>query len=453
MWKNPETVLRKIRGIIFPILFKESFQTKPFPSFPEENSDVNSFMEAHRVIAKAYDTICHSIIDNIDASPDERRQVTRTVFDRTCIDIAHQVEKTRDWLLIHRMWLASLYSANLVDFADNREDARPIIAFYITEAVHLLVGNEMQYLVGLRHSQPAWKKLASQLTSYDLPKANDIGPDLIYIGAEDVDILPDVRAWAMNEDIESLNLPEIENVWKEVADILEDAYYNQQYLPHPDGSLVRVLGIAGIESVVVKAKRSISDPNYLDFMGVYNLGDKKWPVIFSGTRAMERPGDESYMSNPGSPFIQKNFLSWLLARIYHDLVTAKDVDPGVVRKVSQKGGLPKSPEGLEGLSWIYIPRKRKKETLEIRRPSSSPRSMTPHRVRGHKRKANMTEQQRQAIQELERETGLDILKWVPDGYTFVRPHVAPKDGSESLDKLPRFIRTRIQDDIKQLLES
>ena len=65
----------------------------------------------------------------------------------------------------------------------------------------------------------------------------------------------------------------------------------------------------------------------------------------------------------------------------------------------------------------------------------------------------MTEEHRQEILKFEAETGIQVLRWLPEGHTFVRPHISPNIGSDELAKLPKFIRVRMEEEIRRALQS
>jgi hypothetical protein len=59
---------------------------------------------------------------------------------------------------------------------------------------------------------------------------------------------------------------------------------------------------------------------------------------------------------------------------------------------------------------------------------------------------------RQEILEFEAQYKIQVLKYLPDGYTYVRPHLSPEISPEEFDRLPTYIKARIQDDIRLYLE-
>jgi len=475
VWKNPKIVFDYLGTDFFVEMINDHFEEKPLldPSSPElQSSEVKLVWEP---VSKIYEILRRARRDQLeDTSNRNHVQELARIFKIGVLSTVRSIESHRSWGIVPALWklpnfvnweLLQVQGQDPLNYYRSEEELAKEVGYRVefvleyARAVHYLLGNEERILIGTRHNQPLWAKLPRVNPSRpELPHiSGHLGQVLDYLDHSDLDILPEIENLSSLDTIligDGLKLPTIEaGAYDSIADLLEDAFYNQQYLPHPTGSLIKIAGCHGVESVIVKAKRGLLDPNYLDFLGLFTIHGHKVLKAFSGGLVMQRFGDKISLFENAGAADEEAFLNWLLAQVYHDLVTAKDVEPGKKRKARTTKSLPQPPAGAEELRWIYIPRQRKKETLEIRRPSPTPRSMTPHRVRGHKRRANMSDAQRLAIQTLEAEIGIDILKWVPEGYTFVRPHVAPKEGSECLEKLPRFIRTRIQDDIKQLLAS
>jgi hypothetical protein len=267
-----------------------------------------------------------------------------------------------------------------------------------------------------------------------------IDSDIKYLDAGDIPLIPRADEWIIAN---SLPFPKVPNCPARVAEILERAYYNQRYVLHPEGSYVKTRGAYGVDSLTLKVKKGLADPNFIDLIGFFKTEKGGFVTAISGLTAVS-PISDSYL------YGDDDFALLLMAQIYHDLVTGVEVASRPLQKGdSEKPS--KLPAELSELGYTPIPRVVRRKQLEIRMLSPNPRSMQPHRVSGHKRKANMTDQQREAIRELEQETGIEILKWIPEGYTFVRPHISPAGDSQAIQGLPRFIRRRIQRDIQKLL--
>lgn len=139
-------------------------------------------------------------------------------------------------------------------------------------------------------------------------------------------------------------------------------------------------------------------------------------------------------------------------QVYHDLVTAKEVE-GAPKRL--EGGVGELTEVLKP-GWIPIPRVKFTDVQPFRAGGEvkeffSSRTRVPHGVRGHKRKAQMSDQQRDKILLFERQTGLKILDRIPQGYTLVLPHARPKGSEVEISALPQFVRFRLQEELDAIL--
>lgn len=428
MWKNPGLIENTYCRFIAATLWENDFQSKPFPPATDPWKD------AHEILFDLYEAL---------RKENSVENAKRTIRKRIQ-QIADEICQEKKWGLV-----PDLYHVVQTLGTDTTE-IRLAFGTCITLLVHYLVGTEKKILIGARHGQPTWVLWEPPQSMDSKPTvAMSLGPDIEYIGSEDLDLLDRCGTWVGISANTLTSLPVVRDCWRRVEDLLEHAYYNQQYVPHPAGSFVRLQGIPGLDSVVIKVKRGLRDRNFIDIIGLFSLGWEKNVVIIDGSMAMQKRDDlQKQLSSQYS-----NLLTWLTALIYHDLVTAKEKEVLGPRSVSEavaSAGLQK-PEHIPELQWTYIPRTHKKTTQEVRRPASVRRCMSAHRVHGHKRRANMSDQQRDLIRDFEHETGLEVLRWIPEGYTFVRPYVVPKEGSESIGDLPLFIRTRIQSELQRLL--
>lgn len=434
MWKNPNTILGVYAPLLVDLLTEAGYPLKAVPDPPFETNP-----SAHALVRQ----ILNRLQDGWQDQETNNRLVRREL-----LALANEIEARREWQLVPGIWRV------IDDYAGLLNQSLYAILGYIARSVHFLVGSERQHLVGTRNNQPAWKAFdARKWNGIELVlKAFPIDSDVEYLDGNDLDIIPDDHQWMVESDLP--NFPVIKNPWRELGILLEDAYYNQQYLPNAAGSYVRLRGLPGLDGVVIKTKRSLLDPGYIDFLACFECGQKKVLSIFSGimVNAWRDLGEDWRDTRYGDPS-KREFLFWLTAQIYHDLVTAKDIGSRRFRTAKEvdEGLGVRSGDPTSCVAWTYIPRVVRGKEQEVRRPASSKRSPTPHRVSGHKRKGNLTEGHKVALKSFEDETGFEILRWLPEGYTFVRPHISPAEGAEVIQELPRFIRRRIQEDIRKLL--
>lgn len=434
MWKNPNSIL----GVIAPFIVRRLVEAEfPLKAVIDPLFETNPM--AHTLIRQMLNR-WHDGWQ--DAESNER------LVRRELLALAREVEVRKEWQLVPGIW-------RVADDYEGRLSVQLTGALSgIAQAIHYLVGSENRHLVGTRQNQPAWKpRDVRRKTPLQILQGFPIDSDVEYLDGNDLDLVPDDSQWMLEDQLPMF--PVFNNPWEKIGSLLEDAYYNQQYLPHPDGSFVKLRGVPGLDGVTIKTKRSLLDPGYIDFLACFQLADKKFLSVFSGIMVSAvKDHPEFRMSLYGDPS-KRDFLFWLTAQIYHDLVTAKELEPRQFRNQgsADRKDVTKASEVSTPIEWIYIPRTVRGRPQEVRRPANQKRSATPHRVSGHKRRGNLTETHRTTLEEFENETGIEILRWLPEGYTFVRPHISPVDESQAIQGLPKFIRRRIQDDIRQLLVS
>lgn len=139
----------------------------------------------------------------------------------------------------------------------------------------------------------------------------------------------------------------------------------------------------------------------------------------------------------------------LLAQIYSDLVTARDVSPNTARHFDVKQTTTSTGTQEKKFSirpgFKYIPRVVRvgEKPKERERYSGPSRAVRPHAVGGFPRHRNMTPKQREVIQEFETKTGVEILKHLPRGWTYVRPFTVPRGAEVEIKRLPHFLKTRV----------
>ena len=428
MWKNPKIVTRSFLPPMIERLIDERFQEKPFPRIQGTTIDA-----AHQIVTLLYES-CRAAYQEAPTAVSVQRRL-----ERELAEVAGLIEHQSQWSLVVDIWHVS---DDLKMFINPLASCWQEFSLRVARALHFLIGSESRFLVGARHNQAAW-------VAYAAPKTADlaalaykflIDSDIKYLDAGDLSLIPRADEWVTTD---SLQFPRVPNCSAKIAEILERAYYNQRYILHPEGAYVKTRGAYGVESLVLKVKKSLFDPNYVDFIGFFKTEKGGFVSGLSGLTATSGRQDCYLYDDQGFAFL-------LMAQIYHDLVTGIEVTSRPLQKNDAEELLKRPTELLES-EYVPIPRVVHRKQLEFRTPASNPRSMQPHRVSGHRRKANMTDQQKDAIRELEEEIGIDILRWIPEGYTFVRPHVSPAGDSQIIQNLPRFIRRRIQGDIQKLL--
>ncbi|TAK89265.1 hypothetical protein EPO04_04200 [Patescibacteria group bacterium] len=325
-----------------------------------------------------------------------------------------------------------------------------IVGVFI-KTVHTLAGTEHRLLVGTKDHKPAWCKLDPPVRTMDdwcdlIDSAFfDDAQIMPFISEDDTDLIPHPLEWVPSKTLTKMwkSFPDVDR--SVVEGVFESAYYNQHFTPYPHGMVVRIEGHTWIKQLTLKVNKGVQDANYLDFLARIQTVDGELTYMVNGADITHEISTMTVSS------IGTNYLDLLIAQIFHDLVTVR-------RQHSVAGGVQLvgegKPEELNGVSWIYIPRThRLKNNAEIRLPSTNSEPRSPHRVQGHPRKGNMSEEQRFRIEEFEASTGLEVLRHLPEGHTYVRPHVSPLSDVDELSLLPKFVRTRLQNDLIRIMQT
>ncbi len=290
--------------------------------------------------------------------------------------------------------------------------------------LHLLLGREDKLLVGLKGGV-FWKNI--EWPEQQVNAMPHLRTSFFYlqmapqIGRREMEVVPDKPL--IPEVSEKMSIP---NPAQTVDEALEQAYYGQKFIIPYEGAEVRFRKAGNLDKVVILQARNI-----LFGRIVTDKGDSLTVIDLENGIAL---GD-----------IKNQPFGEILAEVYRDMVTAVEVHANRRRTLQNLLPINPSDDGpVENPSVIYIPRTvRIRDGEEFRPKYKGPvRPTTPHRVSGHRRHVNMSEQHRQELQKFEQETGISILENLPIGYTFVRPHVVPS--GENLEGLPVFIKKRIE---------
>ncbi|MDP3973864.1 MAG: hypothetical protein Q8P92_03445 [Candidatus Daviesbacteria bacterium] len=250
-------------------------------------------------------------------------------------------------------------------------------------------------------------------------------------------VIPDY--FLTKDDLRNLSIP---HPLTPVEDSLEEAYYRKHFIVPPEGAQVFLRNGGDLEGFVLMekdnniwAKAQTTKGEYIIRLNLDDATIERQELEGQGRLIPEKMND----------------LTRMLALVYRDLVVSEDVLSQRRSKTLRTSEETKEQEPKK-YEWVYIPRKRRIKPL-IRSTDKDNdqhhRSPRPHKVSGFKRKGDITAKHEIEIRDFEKETGIAILKNLPEGYTFVRPHVRPKNSLESeLAKLPKFIKRKIEEDIK-----
>lgn len=260
---------------------------------------------------------------------------------------------------------------------------------------------------------------------------------LPFITPQHLDLIPERFGPIYEVDRESMRVPVIIN--QTIDEVLEDAYFHQRYLVHPEGAIVQFKNAFDIKEMLAKvvegkviAKISISQGQTVAVVDLETAQGIDFTVAQQGPLAEV-----------------KNALSLLVASVYHDLVIRIEAPARKKRKyASLMTEREKTWYPQEEPTFIYIPRKIRVggEIREVSPRISATFHRPPriHQVRGYLRRGRMTEHHRKVLEEFEKVTGLRILERIPAGFTFVRPYISPMTEGPVIAQYPRFIKTKIE---------
>lgn len=367
-------------------------------------------------------------------------------YRRFLIEEVTTIEQNNEYGLITDM---TMYAHQVDEFFDDQyEELAPMVRNLwrlILSQVVVLLGKETRVLVGTRNGAPAWKNVSriqpDELLSCTFGTLMATYAASHHVGKDDAWMVPTFREF----DVDLYREYERETTYLEVTrDLIEKAFYKQQYIVDPDGVHVKVTNARNITDLYLKIHARLGS-ELVDILVRAETSDGAIFFVLTEKALVEAMTDTTYFC-PGS------YLACLAAQVYHDLVTAEFVSTSVTLPANSLGGMPAPSLGDEP-TWTVIPRKIRNVVREPRQAVPRRTVTEPHRVTGHRRKAKMSDAHREAIQEFERETGLDIFRFLPEGYTFVRPHFSPAISAKDFATLPRFIRYRIQQSLEAALQA
>lgn len=316
----------------------------------------------------------------------------------------------------------------------------------ITNQLVVLVGNESQLLVGVEGNSPAYKEVEFPADPREYSKYIALSPmisegTLGYVNQSDVWMVPHYREFDYNLRKQSEREGGYANVTRS---LMEAAYYNQRYIINTEGVYVKLTNAGDITGMHIKVHGS-AESWAVDLL--VRVETVHGALFFTLT-------DESLTDTmrAHAQFWPGTKLGAMAAQVYHDLVTAS-VASGEHRVRFERDVSPTVDDESSCVSWTVIQRS---ADGAMRKPrnvySPSGVSRTPHHVSGHLRQAPMTKEQRKKLKSFERKTGLRILDFIPDGWTFVLPYISPKESGDSFATVPMFIRHRIQEVFEEGLE-
>lgn len=438
MWSKPEFITDVIVDKIWVIATSN-------PALPEMVIDSSNSSEAFNLVTRWVTTVAEMAYraaariarpDQAPTPPAFRRQ-----FREWMIGEVQQLERRRRFDLANDILGEASHVA--IQAQDQGSQTLTGLAVLLSSCMVALLGSERSMLVGVRGGLPVWKRIArvnnrteAEIYAYRAPQANRA-----YLREVSVDeswMVPDYKEW----DEAPLQSLALQNDYADInGKLVEAAFYHQRYIVHPEGVEVSVTNAQDFQKVFIKV-RSRGHSQLVDILARLETTRGACFIVLNEERLLD-PEDQHAGSYP----------AYLVCQIYHDLVTAEHVRTTTSKEAGDSASTPDPPELSGRPTWIVIPRRVKDTVLEPRSELADPRVCEPHRVTGHLRNVPMTLEHRQALIEYEREWGVQILRFVPEGYTFVRPHMSPAIDPEAFQTLPRFIRYRVQQELERSMRA
>ena len=236
---------------------------------------------------------------------------------------------------------------------------------------------------------------------------------LPFITPEHLDLIPD-KFGPLHEIDSSIQLPIF---GRTIEEVLADARARQRYVVGSEGQLVRWKKRAyDLKEMLVKAIDGVVVTKALT-----SAGETLAFLDLETARGLDFVIHQEGPQNP---------LALALSAAYHKLVTVKEVRARretnlEIPTVKAEAEKPELVE--EGPTVIYIPRTIVVERAGIGKTRAvlsrwpihheSPIDHARHLKRGE-----MSAEQRQRVEEFERERGVNVLDWLPPGWTYVLPH-------------------------------
>jgi len=326
----------------------------------------------------------------------------------------------------------------------------------LAACVFALLGDSTHMLVGVQDNKPAFKTMSAitqplKLLQYLERITVATAGGMEHVGPDDAWLVPDPR----HLDIATfMNADDNQDHLQASAALIEEAFYGQRYLVDPEGVYVKISNHPTITGVSLKVKAARQPGALVDILARVEMGDRHAFTIITEEKLLD---PKSTTQGPTLSIGSESTL--VVCQIYRDLVMATSVPTPKTKRQAQTGvGIPKMPLAGTTTRWTVIPRrvrtKNAQQVPQVRTiiPNATP--IEPRRISGHPRRVPMTPQHRAALEKMEQESGLQILRFLdPTKETFVRPHFVPALTSpDDIKKLPRFARHQMQQALQKSIQ-
>lgn len=261
-----------------------------------------------------------------------------------------------------------------------------------------------------------------------------------YVREDDLWLVPDFRRL----DVQALEADTRGGHWQAISRLIEDAFYHQRFSIEPRGVEVKITGHESVTGIGLKVRSALGQNSLMDIIARVDTHHGAILTVLH---------EERFLNSTEDPTIGSS-ITLLICQIYHDLVTATSIPSATKQQAQNLANAPSMPL-TGGGRWTVIPRRTRSggSAGRIRREIPNAEVSEPRRVTGHSRNVPMTPQHRRAVEEFERQYDVQILRFLQEGQTYVRPHFVPATTPDEFAKLPRYIRYRAQQALQESLRS
>lgn len=354
--------------------------------------------------------------------------------------VAGDIRKRKNFSILSRM--LDVFDANANHLS---EPALGLIVASISN-MHMLLGDSDRFLVGLREGV-FWKNVEVPSTGdeiYDSPIAYLSNFYTYYLRSVGKEELPLVPTRLIHPDlVGQVIFPQpLDNL----EDSLETAYYDTKYLLDPRGATIVLKDSGDIRSMMMLSRGRKIWTKIATSMG------EGFVVIDNVTGDWLEPAEMSLLSHTDKPS------DWikLTGEVYRDLITREKITieddqveplgPPVTITLSDQENRPVRPYS------IYIPRRvyqdRGSQRIIYEGTRRPPRI---HSVTFAFPKTPITDKHAAELVKWEQQTGIKVPE-VPDGHTFRRPHISPKEAEDREAEKPIFVRRRDKERMEEALK-
>ncbi len=441
MWRSPQKILEHFSAIAL-VIHHQTPELRILHLDPPPDSSPGLLRLCH--MANRFNEAIRQF-DPIFSKTSQRR------YSELLLHEVRHIERTRAYDLVDDMMrsVRSMRHELMMKTEPKTWEALEDFWSELTNQIVILLGSESRVLVGVADGLPAWKEVrfpdienAGTVSYYSVMTAFANHGVMGYVRPQDAWMVP------RYDEVDANRYRPSECDWtfaEKTRQYIEDAFYRQRYVIDPIGAHVKLTNANGVTDLYIKVRRH-ADRGRLDDILVRAETDSGVVFFVLSEESLIQPTVEMSRLWPAT------YIGCLAACVYRDLVTLDDAELPIVDSEESEA---KRVDGRHfgDASWTVIPRRAYKAQRQPRHMLTEANCVEPHRVSGHVRRVPMTAAHRDELLRFEEKTGLQVLRLIPKGCTFVRPHISPRVSPDTFTDLPRFIHFRIQQELEERVKS